>query len=127
MPLAAKYTRKTTTKPKGTLGRAAVDQPLLGGSAHCTIELTTPRARPTTTATPRFRSFAATTAARTYSLGSSTFTMGAARIPARPARKKLAAQTPSDTLAGLSPDSEVIAGESTMARTRRPARSEERR
>ncbi len=46
--------------------------------------------------------------------------MGADSTPASPARKTLAAHTPMDTKAGLLPDSEVIAGESTMARTRSP-------
>ena len=32
----------------------------------------------------------------------------------------LTAHTPTDTRLGLVPDSEVMAGESTMARTRRP-------
>src|ERR1700722_14324336 len=46
--------------------------------------------------------------------------IGADRTPDRPARKMLTAQTPTDTWVGLVPDSDVMAGESTMARTRSP-------
>ena len=45
---------------------------------------------------------------------------GADRTPVRPARKMLTAHTPTDTAVGLVPDSDVMAGESTMARTRSP-------
>ncbi len=46
--------------------------------------------------------------------------IGAARTPARPAKKVLTAQTPIEIAAGLVPDRSVIAGESTMALTLRP-------
>src|SRR6266851_960130 len=46
--------------------------------------------------------------------------IGADSTPARPARKMLAAHTATDTAVGLIPDNDVMAGESTIARTRRP-------
>ena len=46
--------------------------------------------------------------------------IGADSTPTSPASPMLTAQTPIDMALGLVPDSEVIAGESTMARTRRP-------
>ena len=45
---------------------------------------------------------------------------GPASTPASPARNVLLAHTPIDTAVGLVPDSDVIAGESTIARTRSP-------
>ena len=46
---------------------------------------------------------------------------GAARMPASPARKVETTQTPAAMRDGLLPDSEVMASESTIARTLRPA------
>ena len=46
--------------------------------------------------------------------------IGAASTPTRPARAMLTAHTPIEIRLGLVPDREVMAGESTMARTRSP-------
>ena len=46
---------------------------------------------------------------------------GAARMPARPARNVETTHTPAAMRDGLLPDSEVIASESTIARTLSPA------
>ena len=68
---------------------------------------------------------AATTAAKDAAirivkyLGSSPM-IGAASTPAKPAKKVLTAQTPTETAVGLVPERSVMAGESTMARTLSP-------
>ena len=109
----------------GMLGRTAAVNELLGGNQYCTSAPAIPIPSPTTTATGRFRSLAAITAAKAATIrrvkfpGSSPM-IGAERTPVRPARPMLAAQTPTDTAPGLVPESDVIAGESTIARTRRP-------
>ena len=87
--------------------------------------MATPIRRPTTTATGRFRSLAATTAANEAAISSvklsgSSPMMGAASTPASPAKKVLTAQTPTEIAVGLVPDRSVMAGESTMARTLSP-------
>ena len=81
--------------------------------------------RPTATATGRLRSWAAITAAKAAAMSSvsvpgSRPMIGAARTPVSPARVTLTAHTPTDTDTGFAPDSDVIAGESTIARTLRP-------
>ena len=48
--------------------------------------------------------------------------IGAATTPMSPARNVLAAHTPAEIRSGLVPDSDVMAGESTIARTRSPTR-----
>ena len=74
----------------------------------------------------RLRSRAAMTAAKAaamssvYLFGSRPMT-GAARMPARPASMVETTQTPAAMRDGLLPDSDVIASESTIARTLRPA------
>ena len=88
-------------------------------------EVAMPMRRATTTATVRFRSRAATTAAndaamRIVNLSGSRPTMGAARTPASPAKRVLTAQTPTEMKVGLVPERSVIAGESTIARTLSP-------
>ena len=80
---------------------------------------------PTSTATGRLRSLAATTAAKEAAirsvnwLGSSPM-IGAASTPHSPAKKVLTAHTPTEIAVGLVPERSVMAGESTMARTLRP-------
>ncbi len=88
--------------------------------------MATPMSKPTTTATGRFRNLAASTAANDDAISTTVNCVGsrpisgAARTPARPAKKVLTAHTPMEMAAGLDPDRSVMAGESTMARTLRP-------
>ena len=88
-------------------------------------DVTTPMASPTATAMGRLRNLAAMTAAKAAAMRSvkllgSRPMMGAASTPASPAKNVLTAHTPIDTAVGLVPDSAVMAGESTMARTFSP-------
>ena len=86
-----------------------------------------PSANPATTARPRYLSLAAITAANAEEISKVKLsaednpTMGATSTPVNPARKVVPAQTPIDTRPGFVPDSEVSAGESTIARIARPA------
>ena len=80
----------------------------------------------TVTAMGRLRRRAAITAANAaaisrVNLPASRPITGAARMPERPARKVATTQTPAAMRDGLLPESEVIASESTIARTLRPA------
>ncbi len=109
----------------GMLGMTACVKELLGGRKYCTTDPAMPIPRPTATATGRLRSRAAMTAAkaaimRRVKLLESSPTIGAETTPMSPARKVLATQTPAATMSGLEPESDVMAGESTIARTRRP-------
>ncbi len=81
--------------------------------------------RPTSTATGRLRSFAATTAASEAAisrtkLAESIPLIGAASTPTSPAKSVLTAQTPSEIVVGFVPERSVMAGESTIARTFSP-------
>ena len=92
---------------------------------YCTRFSAMPMSSPTAMATGRLRSRAAITAANAATMTSvkspgSRPTTGAARTPTSPARPMLTAQTPMEIRSGLVADSDVIAGESTMARTRSP-------
>ncbi len=92
---------------------------------YCTSVPAMPMRRPTATAIGRLRSWAAMTAAKAATITSvkspgSRPTTGAAKTPTSPASAVLTAQTPMEMRSGLVADSEVMAGESTMARTRRP-------
>ncbi len=92
---------------------------------YCTRVPAIPMSSPTAMATGRLRSLAAITAANAATITSvkspgSRPTTGAASTPTSPARPMLTAQTPMEIRSGLVAESDVIAGESTMARTRRP-------
>src|SRR6202050_5848472 len=86
----------------------------------------TPISSPPTTATGRFRSFAATTAANDAAISSvklsgSSPMMGAASTPQSPAKSVLTAQTPTETAVGFVPDRSVMAGGASQAPALRPA------
>ena len=92
---------------------------------YCTRFPAMPMKSPTATATGRLRSRAAITAANAATITNvkspgSRPTTGAASTPTRPASPMLTAHTPMEIRSGLVAESEVMAGESTMARTRRP-------
>ncbi len=111
--------------PNGMLGMIAAVNELLAGRYFWMTSVTTPMARDTTTAPASERRRAATTAANAAAIrvvmpSVVNPLVGATRMPAKPASVALTAHTPSDTRPGCVPDSEVIASESTMARTRRP-------
>ena len=115
-----------TTNANGIDGTMLAVISLSGGSQYCTRLPAMPMSRPTATAMGRLRSRAAMTAANAaaissvYLFGSRPMT-GAARMPARPASMVETTQTPAAMRDGLLPDSDVIASESTIARTLRPA------
>jgi hypothetical protein len=95
------------------------------GSQYCSSEVSTPIPSATITATPMLRSFAATTAAKALAISEviapiSIPRVGPDMMPAAPASRPLTPQTPSATLFGLVPDSEVSASLLTTARTFRP-------
>src|SRR5262245_35181660 len=80
----------------------------------------------TITAIVTLRMRAAMTAANAadtsnVTVAGSRVTTGAARMPARPARNVATTQTPAATGEGFVPESDVIARESTIARTVSPA------
>ena len=84
-----------------------------------------PMASPTKKATGRLRILAAMTAEKAATIRSvkspeSSPMIGADSTPVNPASPTLTAQTHIDTRSGLVPEIDVMAGESTMARTRRP-------
>ena len=114
-------------KPNGMLGMIAAVKELLGGRYSCTTSVTTPMASEMATAAGRERRRAATTAAKAAAIkvaipsGVSPL-VGATRMPANPASMVLTAHTPTATRPGLVPEIEVIASESTLARTYRPTR-----
>src|SRR5262245_18540729 len=79
-----------------------------------------------TTAIGRLFRHAAMTAANAPAVSNVNFPAsspitGAARMPERPARNMAMTQTPAAMRDGLLPDSDVIASESTIARTHNPA------
>src|SRR3954447_25536508 len=109
----------------GMLGMIAAVKELLGGRYFWITSVTTPIASAAATAPVRDVRRATTTAAKAAAINVVIPVVvrpavGATSTPARPARVALTAQTPSDTRLGLVPDSDVIASESTIARTRRP-------
>ena len=115
-----------TMNTNGMAGTMLAVISLSGGSQYCTRLPTTPISRPMPTAIGRLRSRAAMTAANAaaissvYLSGSRPMT-GAARMPASPASKVETTHTPAAMRDGLLPDSDVIASESTIARTLSPA------
>ena len=107
------------------LGIMAAVSELLAGRYFWITSVTTPIASDAATARGRDRSRAATTAAKDAAMSVVMPSVvsplvGATRTPARPARPALTAHTPRDTRPGWVPDSDVIASESTIARTRKP-------
>ncbi len=110
---------------KGMEGSTAAVNELLGGSAYCTSAPAIPMPSPTKKATGRLRSLAAMTADKAATMSSvkspeSSPMIGAERTPVNPASPTLTAHTHMDTRCGLVPEIDVMAGESTMARTHRP-------
>src|ERR1700722_16093598 len=119
------YTNTTATTMNGTASMNSVVQELEGGRYPSMSDVAMPMRSATPTATGRFRSRAATTAAndaamRIVNLLGSSPTMGAASTPAKPAKNVLTAQTPTEMEVGFVPERSVIAGESTIARTFSP-------
>jgi hypothetical protein len=117
--------KATRMKANGMLGMIAAVKELFGGRYFWMTSVTTPIANAAAIAPASDVSRATTTAAKAAAISvvipdADNVLVGATRMPARPASVALTAQTPTDTRFGLVPDSEVIASESTMARTRRP-------
>ena len=111
--------------PKGMLGIIAAVRELPCGSCFRMRSVTTPMASATPTAPARERSRAATTAANAAAIRVVIPVVvnplvGATRIPARPASVALTTHAPRATRPGFVPDTDAIASESTVARTRRP-------
>src|SRR5579883_2916893 len=108
--------------PKGMLGMMAAVNELSGGRYFWTTSVTTPMASDTATTATSERRRTATTAAKAAAIKADIPAvvrpvLGATRMPANPAIIVLAAHTPRATRPGFLPDSEVIASESTLART----------
>ena len=108
--------------PNGMLGMIAAVKELLGGRYSCTTSVTTPMASEMATTPVNERRRAATTAAKAAAIRVAMPTgvrplVGATRMPASPANMVLTAHTPTATRPGFVPESEVIASESTLART----------
>src|SRR5258708_6597717 len=107
------------------LVRIALVSELLTGSQSWLTSVMIPMATATPTATGRLRRRAATTAAKADAMSAVMPSgvrplVGAARTPTRPASAVVTIQTQIEILAGLTPDKEVIASVSTIARTFRP-------
>ena len=112
-------------KANGMLGMMAAVKSLLGGRYFWMTSVTTPIAKAAATAPASDVRRATTTAANAAAIKVVIPTgdkplVGATSTPASPASVALTAHTPTETRFGLVPDSEVIASESTIARTRKP-------
>ncbi len=99
---------------------------LAGGNQYCSTLPATPMANDTAMATPRLRNRAATTAANAAAISwvkasADRPMIGASSMPQTPARNVDTIHTAREIRNGLPPDSDVIAGESTIARTASPA------
>src|SRR6476659_4036380 len=115
-----------TTNANGMDGTMLAVISLSGGNQYWTRLPATPIRRPTKTAMGRLRNRAAITAANAAAMSSvylleSRPMTGAARMPARPASMVETTHTPAAMREGLEPDNDVIASESTIARTLSPA------
>ncbi len=109
----------------GMAGTTSADSEVELVKKYCTRAPAIPMASATATATAKLRNRAAMTAANAATISKvkgpgSKPIVGAASIPASPASDVLTAHTPMETVSGFVPESDVIAGESTMALTRRP-------
>ena len=117
--------RNTAITNVGMLIRIALVSELLAGRKSWTTSVTMPMAIATPTVAGMLRSRAATKAANPAAIRAVMPSgvrplAGAASTPASPASAVLTIHTPTDIADGFTPDSDVIAGVSTIARTRSP-------